>query len=101
MNGSGRMELTRTLWEERDNVGVITLNRPDRLNAIDLPIINELLYLVERAANVETVRAVLLTGAGRAFSAGADVKNWSDGTEIADPGADSWVHAMHRLMARL
>lgn len=95
------MELTRILWEEREGVGLITLNRPERLNALDLRTIAELDAVAERAANRATVRALLITGAGRAFSAGADVKDWGGGTEVRDPDEDGWVPRMHRLMARL
>ena len=96
------MELTRRLWEERDGVGVITLNRPERLNAIDLRTIVELDYLVERTWNRESVRSLIITGAGRAFSAGADVKEWSSpsGGE-AEEDKDGWALHMHRLMSRL
>jgi enoyl-CoA hydratase/carnithine racemase len=45
------MELTRTLWDEQDGVGIIPLNRPERLNAIDTRTIAELDYLVERCWN--------------------------------------------------
>ena len=96
------MELTRTLWEEQDGVGIITLNRPERLNAIDLRTIVELDYLVERTWNRESVRSLIITGAGRAFSAGADVKEWSSpsGGE-AEEDKDGWALHMHRLMSRL
>ena len=95
------MELTRIVWDEREGVGLITLNRPDRLNAIDLRTIVELDHAVERAGNNPAVRCLLLTGAGRAFSAGADVKEWADPTAERDEGADGWAPRMHRLMARL
>src|ERR687886_665794 len=95
------MELTRIVWEEREGVGVITLNRPERLNALDLRTIVELDHVVERAANRPAVRCLLLTGNGRAFSAGADVKEWGEGAGERDPDADGWVERMHRLMARL
>lgn len=62
------------LWEVRDGVGRITLNRPDSLNAWT-PALGDLLkeVVTQRAAAPE-VRAVLVTGAGRAFSSGADLK---------------------------
>jgi enoyl-CoA hydratase/carnithine racemase len=96
------MELTRTLWDEQDGVGVITLNRPERLNAIDVQTIVELDHLVERSWNRESVRSIILTGAGRGFSAGADVKEWSGptGSESVEDN-DGWALRMHRLMSRL
>jgi 2-(1,2-epoxy-1,2-dihydrophenyl)acetyl-CoA isomerase len=96
------MELTRVLWEERDAVGIITLNRPERLNALDLRTIVEVDYLAERTWNRDSVRALIITGAGRGFSAGADVKDWSSGTvDEAEEDRDGWVGHMHRLMSRL
>lgn len=96
------MELTCTLWEERDGVGIITLNRPERLNAINVTIIGEIDYLVERTWNRESVRALIITGTGRGFSAGADVKEWSSPTGgEAEEDMDGWTPRMHRLMSRL
>jgi len=55
-------------------VAVITLNRPDVLNALDTPMIEALLGALEAAAGDPSVRAVVLTGAGRGFCAGGDVR---------------------------
>ncbi len=95
------MELTRILWEEADGVGSITLNRPERMNALDLRTIVELDHVIERAANRSSVRCLLITGNGRGFSAGADVKEWGSGGGDDDPDGDGWVPRMHRVMARL
>lgn len=54
-------------------VATITLNRPDVLNAIDEPLIRTLRDHVERVADDPAIRAVVLTGAGRGFCAGADL----------------------------
>ncbi len=62
------------LWEEKDGVGRITLNRPDRLNAWDSDFGDLLREVVTERATAPEVRAVLVTGAGRAFSSGADLK---------------------------
>ncbi|HLL86201.1 MAG TPA: enoyl-CoA hydratase-related protein [Thermoleophilaceae bacterium] len=72
------------LWEAtRAGVGRITLNRPSTLNAWTLPFGRELLAALERAGADEGVRAVLVTGAGRGFSSGADLRA---GFEVADDG---------------
>ena len=71
-------------WEERDGVGRITLNRPESLNAWTADFGAELRALVEGEAADPSVRAVIVTGAGRAFSSGADLKA---GFEPADDGA--------------
>ena len=62
------------LWEAKDGVGRITLNRPDRLNAWDSDFGDLLREVVTERATAPEVRAVLVTGAGRAFSSGADLK---------------------------
>lgn len=60
-------------YEREDAIATITMNRPDVLNALDDAITRALLEAVERAAADETVRAVVVTGAGRGFSSGADL----------------------------
>src|SRR5215468_5588751 len=62
------------LTERSDGVAVITLNRPDKLNALSFPLVRELDDALSRCEADEDVKAVILTGAGeRAFSAGADI----------------------------
>jgi 2-(1,2-epoxy-1,2-dihydrophenyl)acetyl-CoA isomerase len=62
------------LLEQRGRVAIVTLNRPESLNAFDSALRNALKTTLQRVAVDESVRAVVLTGAGRAFSAGADLK---------------------------
>ncbi|GAC1662665.1 MAG: 2-(1,2-epoxy-1,2-dihydrophenyl)acetyl-CoA isomerase PaaG [Candidatus Limnocylindrales bacterium] len=57
-----------------DAVATITLDRPDALNALTVPLKHELLAALERVAADRSVRAVVLTGAGRAFCAGQDLR---------------------------
>jgi enoyl-CoA hydratase/carnithine racemase len=94
------MELTRVNWEYREGIGIVTLNRPDRLNALDSKTIDEFDHLVEHAWNDPQVRCLLFTGAGRGFCSGADVKDWGNQEEPAAQ-EDNWVLKMHRLMTRL
>lgn len=61
------------LTEDRGPVRVITLNRPERLNAITASLVEGLIDAVQAANADEGVRAVVLTGAGRAFCAGDDL----------------------------
>ncbi len=58
--------------EVSDGIGTVTLNRPDRLNVIDIPTLDELIAALERLADDAEARAVVLAGAGRVFCAGAD-----------------------------
>jgi enoyl-CoA hydratase/carnithine racemase len=93
----------RVTLEQDGGVLTVTLNRPDRLNALHLATLNELGAAIARARADRSVRAVLLTGAGRAFSAGADVKEWADEDHAAEPAepADDWVTTAHRVVATL
>jgi 2-(1,2-epoxy-1,2-dihydrophenyl)acetyl-CoA isomerase len=62
------------LWEQNDGVGVITLNRPDTLNAWIPQFGRDLREVIEGPASDDSARAVVITGAGRGFSSGADLK---------------------------
>ena len=61
------------LVERHDSVAVVSLNRPDKLNSFDSGLRRELLLAVREVNEDDSVRVVILTGAGRAFSAGADL----------------------------
>jgi enoyl-CoA hydratase/carnithine racemase len=65
------------------HVATITLNRPDRKNAIGPEMVNELLYVLEGAAHDPTVRVVVLAAAGRTFSAGGDLGQMAGGPTTA------------------
>ena len=62
-----------------DGVATITLNRPDRLNALSTGIMDGLLEALPRLAGDENVGVIVLTGAGRAFCSGGDVKRMAEG----------------------
>ena len=61
------------LTAERDGILTLTLNRPEKLNALLPETLSDLGRALDRAAGKKTVRAVILTGAGRAFSSGLDL----------------------------
>jgi 2-(1,2-epoxy-1,2-dihydrophenyl)acetyl-CoA isomerase len=68
------MELETIIVRKADGVAVLTLNRPDVLNAMNFQLVNELDRAITDAEEDENVRAVVLTGSGdRAFSAGGDI----------------------------
>ena len=74
------------LYEAADGVAVITLNRPERMNTISGPMLAQLTELLLKANADKEVRAVILTGAGRAFCAGLDLVDATQGSGIGSPG---------------
>jgi enoyl-CoA hydratase len=72
------------IYEKNQNLAIITLNRPKRLNAITRDLINGIIAQLKRARQDEDVFAVILTGAGRAFCAGEDLKETSAGKSFED-----------------
>ena len=79
-----------------DGVATLTLNRPDRLNALSTPILDGLLKALPRLAADPAVGAIVLTGAGRAFCAGGDVKRMAEETVVRSGAED-----VARLRARM
>lgn len=63
------------LYEQRDGIATITLNRPERLNAITFEVYRELTDLFAALRDEKEVRVVVITGAGRAFCSGGDVRD--------------------------
>jgi 2-(1,2-epoxy-1,2-dihydrophenyl)acetyl-CoA isomerase len=79
-----------------DGVATLTFNRPERMNALSTPIMQGLLDGLPRLAGDPNVRVVVLTGAGRAFCAGGDVKDMAQGGEQR-----SAAEATARLRSRM
>jgi enoyl-CoA hydratase/carnithine racemase len=74
---------------ERDgHVATITMNRPDRLNAISGPMLREMGRLLVECDGDRSVRAVVITGAGRGFCSGLDLQDVAAGTGIGSGGED-------------
>ena len=66
------------LFEIDDGIALITLNRPDKLNALNYDLIDRLMAVLDTIETDAAIRAVILTGAGeRAFSAGADIHEFA------------------------
>ncbi|ANK79611.1 MAG: hypothetical protein TEF_01480 [Rhizobiales bacterium NRL2] len=72
------MDYEQIIYEAADGVAVVTMNRPDRMNAMT-PVMNgELRHAMQAASDDPAVKAIVLTGAGRGFCAGADVARLSN-----------------------
>lgn len=85
---------------ERDGaVGIVTLRRPEKFNALDIPMLRALETALDAAEDADGIRVVLLCGEGKGFCAGGDVEAWS-----ALSAADfqvKWVRYGHRVFDRL
>ena len=73
------------LYDKTDKIVTITLNRPKALNALSEELVKEIRLALDEADADPEVRVVILTGAGRSFSAGYDIKPREDGRQAADP----------------
>ena len=80
-------DYTELLYEAADGIATITLNRPERLNAITLPMLTSLSRALRDADLDPQIRVVILTGAGRGFCAGLDIKDVASGAGIGADGA--------------
>ncbi len=79
-----------------DRVATLTLNRPDRLNALSTSILDGLLEALPRLGADAEIAVVVLTGAGRGFCAGGDVKSMAEGTSLLNV-----EDAVQRLRGRM
>jgi len=78
------MEFEGIEYVARDGIATITLNRPEQLNTFDGQMVDEVLKAIDLADRDDEVRAVILTGNGRAFSAGADLSAGSQTFDYDD-----------------
>ena len=78
------------IYEKKDAVGYITLNRPDKLNALNSQLLSEFRECLEAIDEDSEVRVVVLTGAGRAFSSGFDLDHIPGDAEPHGSEPDVW-----------
>jgi len=90
-------EYADLLFEVDSNVATITLNRPNRLNAISGPMLESLSQALRDADRDREVRVIVITGAGRGFCAGLDLKDLVAGTGIGSNGANGLANARFDL----
>jgi 2-(1,2-epoxy-1,2-dihydrophenyl)acetyl-CoA isomerase len=68
------------LFEKKDGIATVTLNSPDKLNAISFKMRDSLMQVIDDLGKDDSVKVVILTGAGRGFCAGADLSELAGGT---------------------
>ncbi|GAH38885.1 unnamed protein product, partial [marine sediment metagenome] len=75
------MTYNKIILEKKNAIAKITLNKPDALNTLDEELLSELMFALDGIEKDDSVNVVILTGAGRAFSAGRDLKGILEGRE--------------------
>jgi enoyl-CoA hydratase/carnithine racemase len=75
---STNSKYTEIIYEVSDNIATVTLHRPDKMNAFTGVMMNELLQVFDEIDADDNVRAVIVTGSGRAFCAGADLSHGAE-----------------------
>ena len=78
------------IYEKKDAIGYLTLNRPERLNALNATLLAEFREVMEVVEADPDVRVVILTGAGRAFSAGFDINREPGDSDPQELQPDQW-----------
>ena len=82
------MEYKNILLEQQDNIAVLSLNRPNKLNAFTFSMMEEMIAVLDALDADDSVHALIITGKGRAFCAGADL---SSGQETFNPSFDDFA----------
>ena len=92
------------IYEAKDGVATITLNRPDAANALNDTMAGDLLDALQQAGTDPSIRALLITAAGKAFCAGQDLKAVPGTRSIAELLATTWnpiVRGIRELLPAL
>ena len=82
------MEYKNILLEQQDNIAVLSLNRPNKLNAFTFSMMEEMIAVLDALDADDSVHALIITGKGRAFCAGADL---SSGQDTFNPSFDDFA----------
>ncbi|HOL17558.1 MAG TPA: enoyl-CoA hydratase [Bacillota bacterium] len=77
-------EYETILYERRGNVALITMNRPEVMNALEAPLARDLISAIREAAADQEIGAIVLTGTGKVFSAGGDLGRLMQGFELLE-----------------
>ncbi len=92
------MSFQNIIYERRDAVAYLTLNRPDKLNALNSGLVADLQEALDVVEADPDVRVAIITGAGRAFSAGFDINPDPGSPSPHDGSADQWRSHLQELI---
>lgn len=95
------MEHKELICAVKGHVAAITLNRPDRYNALNMRMVEELLEAVSACDEDREVRAVVLTGAGQAFCAGGDVREFLERADTLSLHLKRLLASFHGIISRI
>jgi 2-(1,2-epoxy-1,2-dihydrophenyl)acetyl-CoA isomerase len=95
------MSYQTLLVEVKDNVATITLNRPEAYNALNLQLASELFHAVLAADEGRDIRCIVVTGAGKAFCGGGDVKDFADNLPTVGVLIKELASYVHGAVSRL
>jgi 2-(1,2-epoxy-1,2-dihydrophenyl)acetyl-CoA isomerase len=95
------MAYDTVLYEVKDAVATLTLNRPDAYNALNLTLGRDLFHAALEADEDRAVRCIVVTGAGRAFCAGGDVKDFADNPDRIGILIKELTTYLHGAVSRL
>lgn len=93
---------TLILQKTEDGVGIVTMNRPEQLNATNIEMIEEFDELFKDLSNDDSIRVLIITGKGRGFSAGADIKDavtYKDSDAFSNP--ETFIRTVQERYASL
>lgn len=93
------MEYTNITVETRENLGIITLNRPQALNAVNAEMLKELALAAEAFDNNDAVRVLIVKGDGKTFAAGIDIKEVLSRADSKFLGIDEMQNCFRRFAA--
>ncbi len=88
------------IFEKQDGLAKITLNRPETANGINIPLAKELMAVASDCHDDESVRAVLLTGMGKRFCAGGDLKSFLESDETVSAQLREVTFNFHGAISR-
>jgi enoyl-CoA hydratase len=94
------MNFTTVLVEEHDGIGLIKINRPDVLNAINDEMLTELSQAIDALENNKAIKVIVITGEGKAFIAGADIEHMKDMTPLQGKAFAEKGHTLLQKMEK-
>jgi|TARA_B110000014_G_scaffold247505_1_gene221078 2-(1,2-epoxy-1,2-dihydrophenyl)acetyl-CoA isomerase len=94
------MDYKNIIFEVTDNIGLITLNRPDDANSINKPMVEELADIAMNCYRDDSIRSVVLTGSGKMFCGGGDLKAFVEQGDAVSNYVDQTATVLHQSISR-